>query len=227
MKRIFKITVFLFVVFSCCFIQNSRNNASAATVNVTVTIFSTKNNNHSWLMIKNNSSSTIKVGHYSLSKNDTVTIGTWGNISQHKGIWYNYEAYIGSDRFSNHVSISRNITTSDQLNAFNNAINKGDSSSMLNTCAYFVGYVWDQTFSTKVNVGIAPSLLAESIIEIGGYVTNRVMPSKSVSNIYYHTSTGIKACSNPTGGGSSSGSKMINDVTSFPIEQLETLNGGQ
>lgn len=194
----------------------------ATSINATVTIFSTISNSHSWLMVKNNGSSTIKIGHYSLSKNETVTIGTWGNIKQHTGIWYNYEAYLGSNNFPNHVSISRTITSASQLNAFNSAINKSDSWSLLNTCSYFAGYVWCQTFSTKVNVGVFPKLLADSIKQVGNYTTNRSMPAKSNKNIYYHTSSGITQCTNPIGGGSSSGIKS-NNVTSFPDNQLEQL----
>lgn len=47
----------------------------------TVTIFNTKNNKHSWLMVKKTSSSTIKVGHFNLENGDTVSLGTWGNKS--------------------------------------------------------------------------------------------------------------------------------------------------
>lgn len=44
---------------------------------------------HSFLMVENISSSKIIVGKMSLDKNEIVTIGTWGNKNQHKGVWYN------------------------------------------------------------------------------------------------------------------------------------------
>lgn len=231
MKTIKKIShlliILCLVVFSTVPISVKSESVEPRANIAQVTIYSTTANHHSWLVVKNVSSSPITIGHYYLYPNTSVSIGTWGNISQHKGIWYNLESALGNSNFSTHVSISRYITSSSQLNSFNTAINSSDGWSLANTCSYFSGYVWCQTFSDKVNVGSSPSLLANSIKSLGGYTTNRSIPTTSYSNVYYHTSSGKVQCSNPIGGGSSSGSKAthgIQYVTSFTNDELEYIN---
>lgn len=50
---------------------------------------------HSCIIVKNTRNSEITVGHMPVSPGDSVTVGTYGNRSAHKGIWYNIEGYIG------------------------------------------------------------------------------------------------------------------------------------
>lgn len=107
-----------------------------------------------------------------------------------------------------------------QLNKLNNVINGHDSWSLINTCSYFAGYVWCQTFDDKVNVGIAPSFLATSNMN-NSYVTDRSFPAKSRNSIYYHTSTDLTNCPYPAGGGSSGSRTIDGEVTSFTVEELE------
>lgn len=225
-KIIFKLFIVLNLLFTSRYLIIKTE---AATTVANITIYSTINNDHSWLVVKNTDSKPIKVGHYNLGPGLSVTIGTWGNIEQHKGIWYNYEGYL-YNKFSTHVSISKNATQL-ELNDFNTAVNSFDRWNIVNTCAYFAGYVWDHTFSSpKVNVGAYPSLLATSLKGISGYVTNRSIPSKTKDNIYYHSTNGIIKCSNPIGSGSSSSSVSSLEntyATSFTKEEISYLNSNR
>ncbi|MGN1343403.1 MAG: hypothetical protein ACI4U3_02405 [Traorella sp.] len=186
-----------------------------------VTIYSTINNDHSWLVIKNVSGSTIQVGKMTVINGDSVSIGTFGNISQHKGIWYNIELALS---VSTYVSITRTIESTSILNTLNNKINSKDSWSITNTCSKFAATVWNSVFDDKVSTGILPSGLANSIKNYN-YSTNAAMPLKSTSSIYYHTSTGVVNCPEPNFSGSSSLSRTTNNgLTSFTIDQLNILN---
>src|SRR5262245_24681653 len=49
---------------------------------------------HTWLVVKNISSDKIRVGRVDdVAPGETITVGTWGNKDEHKGVWYNLEAY--------------------------------------------------------------------------------------------------------------------------------------
>lgn len=199
------------------------NNKGATDHIAEVTIYSTINNDHSWLVVKNTSGSSIYVGKRYISHGDSISIGTFGNISQHKGIWYNIELVYS---VSTYVSITREIKTTSQLNTFNNTINSRDSWSIINnTCSTFAASVWNSVFNDTVSVGITPSGLAKSIKKYN-YSTNQSMPTKTAYQIYYHGTNGTISCPNPNFSGSSGSSKIINNgLTSFTNYELSILEG--
>ena len=61
---------------------------------------------HAFIYIENTSSSKMKVGSYNIGAGKTLTLGTWGNKDEHKGIWYNLEAYF----ISEYDSYSKSVT---------------------------------------------------------------------------------------------------------------------
>lgn len=222
-KKVLSILIAIAVFFLPVSDVNANTKGAVAPYIASVTIYSTINNDHSWLVVRNSSGSAILVGKKSVNNGDSVSIGTFGNISQHKGIWYNVElAY----SVSSYVSMTRTIETNTQLNTLNNKINSKDSWSITNTCSTFAANVWNSVFSDKVTVGITPSGLANSIKKFT-YSSNATMPSKSTNSIYYHTSTGVVNCPNPNFTGSSGSSRLIdNNLTSFTNYEQTILNGG-
>lgn len=200
-------------------------------------LYSTENDDHSFLVVKNLSSSTIKVGHFDVESKSSVTLGTWGSIKEHKGIWYNLEGYVG---IADNVSVSMNLTET-QLTTLNSTINKNDSWALLSNCSTFASKVWNSVSSTKVSAGLinTPGNLADSIKSkfADTYESNRTRPSKKSSDLAYQTSTGVTFCPNPTGGGSSSSSRYVEfnqfdngNATSFNksdimiLKQLNSIN---
>lgn len=102
-------------VLCLCFMNLSRVNA--ATKIAKLIIFSTTTARvlpaslgHSWFVIENYKSTSLRIGHYNIGGKRKMTIGTWGNIKQHKGIWYNIEAFINN--FPEHVSVGKELTHS-------------------------------------------------------------------------------------------------------------------
>ena len=53
-------------------------------------------NGHAFITIENLNSNTIKAGKMDVNAYETVSLGTWGNKSQHKGLWYNLESYFAN-----------------------------------------------------------------------------------------------------------------------------------
>lgn len=190
----------------------------AASTLGTVRIYSTLEDSHAFLLYTNNSGTTQTIGHYTVASGSTISIGTWGSITQHKGIWYNVEMRSDIGVASN-VSVARSITSQTQLSNFNNAINRSDSWNLYtgNTCAYFAGYVWCQTFSEKVNVGMSPSLLASTIKKLSGYGSNVSFGSHPNSWTAYHTSSSITYCPNPT---FSNGSSSLSRSGLIPMDSF-------
>lgn len=140
---------------------------------------------HSFLLVKNISSNqNIVVGVLGLSKNETISIGTWGNLSDGKGIYYNYELYIGASGFPGRVSYTVDITSS-QLAKINDYIRNNNSWSVLDNCAMFASMAWYQAIRPAPSGGspVTPTGLVSGIKKISGYKTNIAMPTKKKGEV--------------------------------------------
>ena len=108
---------------------------------------------HTFLVVKNISSSPIPVGLVQdVKPGESITVGTWGNKSEHKGVWYNLESYIVQkwpDAYANAVSLTQKITQK-QLNSLNDYIRGHDShggdsyGAAYNNCASFATGAWNR-----------------------------------------------------------------------------------
>ncbi len=142
---------------------------------------------HSFLIVKNTGSTAITVGHMSVPVGKSITIGTYGNRSNHEGIWYNIEGYNGLS--ATRYGLTTALTGS-QLNTLNKTINNNDTWSLSKNCSYFAKTVWNSVSNVTLS-GTNPSSLANSIKKQSGYQTNLTIPSKGISAIARHTSNGI------------------------------------
>lgn len=168
-------------------------------------IFSTLEDNHSWIVIENLTNSKLRIGNYNIGGKRSVSLGTWGNIKQHKGIWYNLEAHLQykannngqSSAFSSHVSAGKGLTSKDtkSLNTCLFSINRW---SYIDNCSYFAKSIWNSVAKTKLsggNIVDTPSGLAKSIkSKLSYYTTNRKLDAKNKDYVYYHTSKGKTSC---------------------------------
>lgn len=190
-----------------------------------VSVFSTsEKDNHSFVLIENLTNNHISVGHLGVGGHDFATIGTWGNLAQHKGIWYNLEANNGFRISTPHLSVYTYIN-SNELNNMNNKINSIDRWEYLINCSSFAVDVWNSISDHKLSAGIVntPRGLASSMKKVFNPQTNASYPYKNRDGIRYHTSWGVVSEPNPTfthGGGSSSFALRPfdidrNEVTSF------------
>ncbi|MDE6125113.1 MAG: hypothetical protein K2G22_07805, partial [Eubacterium sp.] len=142
---------------------------------------------HSFIIVKNTSDSTITVGHMPVNAGDSVTIGTYGNRSAHKGIWYNIESYCGLKGTS--YGLTSALTLND-LNAINKVINDNDKWTNIYNCSYFAKIVWNTLFPTKTISGTDPLTLANSIKSKDNYITDPTIPHKNKDKIARHTTSG-------------------------------------
>lgn len=145
---------------------------------------------HSFLKVRNETSSTITVGHMTVAAGDTITLGAFGNRSAHTGIWYNIEGYYSSSISSTSSYALVTGLTSSQLTTLNTTINNNDSWTLINNCSYFARTVWNSIASSSYQVtGGNPAALVTSIKSKTDYVSNPSIPYKTLNTIARHTST--------------------------------------
>lgn len=144
---------------------------------------------HAYISIKNIGTSTLVIGRLSgIVTGKMVSLGTWGNKSEHIGLWYNLEEYftVNVGAFTNNASISMNITQS-QLTNINNYIFSHDSWSVLNNCSTFAKDLWNTVCVTEMQLGAGipntPTGLRNNIMVKPGYVIGKVLIKNYV--VYY------------------------------------------
>lgn len=151
---------------------------------------------HAFITVKNNSSSNIDVGKLTaIAPGKTVSLGTWGNKTEHKGLWYNLESYFvyKSAAYSGRVSISYGLNST-QLNTLNNFITNNDSWSKLSNCSTFASKAWNSIASTdyKVSAGVpnTPKKLANDIKSKWSFEYLTKAPVPWNYSVYYASGTG-------------------------------------
>lgn len=141
---------------------------------------------HAWITVSNTSSSNVTVGKFNVAAGKTMSLGTWGNKSEHKGLWYNLESYFikNNSSYGNRVSLRVDLTATN-LSALNNTIVGYDKWSVTNNCSSFAVTCWNKVCSTKLSAGVinTPKNLAGSIKGISGYSTGFSVPHNY--KVYY------------------------------------------
>jgi len=162
---------------------------------------------HSFLLVTNISASTRTVGVRAVSAGGTITVGTWGNKADGKGVYYNLERYFGSGSYPGRVSLTATIDST-QLSTLNSSIQNNNSWSLTNNCSSFTERAWNSFAGTKVSAGTldTPTNLANSIKSKSGFATNAAFTSTTLSNVFRQvgTSSSKLVTSTAGGGGSSS-----------------------
>ncbi|CAM3661569.1 MULTISPECIES: hypothetical protein [Saccharibacillus] len=134
---------------------------------------------HAWITVSNTSNRTIVVGKINVAPGKTVSLGTWGNKTEHQGLWYNLESFLISknNAYSNRVSANVFITQSN-LNKLNSHILRFDKWSTLTNCSSFAASSWNLIASPSVSAGVinTPKNLASSIKNINSYSTGVTVP---------------------------------------------------
>lgn len=135
---------------------------------------------HSFLALKNISSSDITVGKMSkIAPQQHVTLGTWGNRSEHVGLWYNLEAWFIHLNSIAFATVSDSISlTSSQLSTFNKWVlahddHGGDGlGAATNNCSTFAAGAWNSVApgDHRVSAGFpnTPTGLGLSIMDLPG-----------------------------------------------------------
>lgn len=151
---------------------------------------------HACLIVYNESTIPITIGHMTVGVNDYITIGTFGNRSAHEGIWYNIEAAnMTAISASDFAQTCYGITTLSQISTLNSAINGSDEWTLTKNCAYFAKHCWNAVAPTSLQLsGGTPSALRSSILSHGGTSANLPTTNKPSSTIAYQTNSGYIYC---------------------------------
>ena len=124
---------------------------------------------HAFITIKNVSNTSINVGKFSgIAPGRTMSIGTWGNQSEHKGLWYDLEEYFVFKyaAYPGRISVSY-IMTADQLTRLNSLVINNDAWTLTNNCSSFAARAWNTTvesaYSLSAGFPNTPKNLASNI----------------------------------------------------------------
>lgn len=124
---------------------------------------------HAFITVKNISTSNITVGKLgSIAPGKTVSIGTWGNKSEHRGLWYNLESYFvyKSNAYTKRVSYATALTEI-SLATLNTYIKNNDYWSNTTNCSSFAAGAWNAVAvsTDKISAGVpsTPKNLANNI----------------------------------------------------------------
>jgi hypothetical protein len=185
-------------------IQTTSSNTTVATVRIFVGYGNDGSSGgigwtdygHAWLTVTNNSTSNITVGGLSnIAPGKTVSIGTWGNVNPHKGVWYNLEArrIALNNRYTTRSSISISVSQAN-LNSLNTSILNNDAWSYTNNCASFAVRAWNaMSATTNLSAGTpnTPDGVYASMLSKGS-------PSQGISvpyhyDVYYRASSPVRA----------------------------------
>jgi hypothetical protein len=150
---------------------------------------------HAFITVRNNSSAPITVGRASgIQPGKTVSLGTWGNKSEHRGLWYNLEAYFiyKYSYYSGRISVSW-LMSSEQLATLSSFIKTSDYWSSTSNCSTFAVNAWNKVvdYYARLSAGVpnTPKNLANSIKSKygSGYTTRAAVPYNYV--VYYNNGT--------------------------------------
>lgn len=134
---------------------------------------------HAWITVSNISDNNITVGKFSVAPGKTMALGTWGNQSEHIGLWYNLESYKikNNSAYGNRVSLRVDITSS-SLSTLNSHMIGRDKWTRTNNCSSFAVTSWNKICSTTLSAGVinTPLNLANSIKGVSGYATGASVP---------------------------------------------------
>lgn len=141
---------------------------------------------HAFLTIKNISTSNITVGGLIVAPSKTVTVGTWGKFSEHRGLWYNLEGYavhVAGTDYSNSVSM-KVVLSQSLLETVSTNIRNGDSwLAVTNNCSSFATRIWNSVCSDKISAG-TPNTPTTTYNSIKAYGTSYYRVGASIPYDY-------------------------------------------
>lgn len=159
---------------------------------------------HSFVVVRNNTSSSINVGYYSLKPNSYVSVGLWTSSSigsssnssstgSINGVLYDYESafYTYMERPVDELYVSKKITKN-TLNTVSNLLKEknDDYNLMTYNCATFSTHVWNEAMGTTFWTGWfrQPSNVVDDIKGNykGEYVYNNYALTRAYNFYHYN-----------------------------------------
>ncbi|MCL1839219.1 MAG: hypothetical protein FWG47_07945, partial [Propionibacteriaceae bacterium] len=161
-------------------------------------------------------SSSLNIAGYSLGSGKSITIGTFGNKPDGKGVYFNLEAY---GKFKTGYSIANSGLTKDNLLTLSRYIKDNNKWKCPENCSWFAANAWNKFAdkSKQVSAGIVatPTTLKDNISKLSGSKKNIQLPTVKKGEVMRLGTDGkLKAASSKTintssGSDSSSGSSSL------------------
>ncbi|MDQ1287243.1 MAG: hypothetical protein QG622_808 [Actinomycetota bacterium] len=128
---------------------------------------------HSFLLINNIDTLPHSLVGMTVAVGGEVSVGTWGNKPDGKGVYFNLERHFGPGAYPGRVSLEMNLT-SEQLSTVSKRIVDNNSWALANNCSSFATKVWNSVATVKVKAGTpnTPAKLTGNIKTHAGWVTN-------------------------------------------------------
>lgn len=163
---------------------------------------------HGYLMLKNIAPDTIKVFGFGVKAGKVITVGTFGNKGEGKGVYLNLEAY--KQFKGTRASLSMNINQN-QLVDLVKWVKEHNSWSCPSNCSTFASGAWSLLAPNDKDVSAGfpstPTNLMNDIKRKSGYKKNIEIPKRAKETVKRLQSDGtLKDASAATLAGSSSGS---------------------
>lgn len=180
---------------------------------------------HSFLIIHNESTIAVTIGHMSVAAGGYVTVGTFSNRNSHVGIWYNIEAYYINDvKAETYSSRIYELETLNEVATLNYTINSSDTWQITNNCSHFAANCWNAITPSSMHVsGGNPASLASSISALPGSQASITVSSKPITSIAYQTTYGITY---DQSGAIANGSLSQDDTETNAIWSYSVAQGG-
>lgn len=150
---------------------------------------------HSFLLYKNTSKQNQIVAGVKVRPNHSITIGTYGNKSDGKGVYINLEAFLATKygAYSSRVSLSIPVTSS-TLKNINYKIKKCNKWTYTNNCSWFAKEVWNfavpKSQRISISFPITPKKLSDIIKKKRKY-KNKIALPKVYSAVYRYKTNNI------------------------------------
>lgn len=139
---------------------------------------------HSFLVVNNISSGTVKVAGFSIVKGKSMSIGTFGNKSDGKGVYFNLELY---KQYKTDESITSGGLAKDDISSLSSYIKNNNSWSCPANCSTFASGAWNlvEPAALAVNAGFpnTPSNLEASVKALPGDKKNIKLPKRAASSV--------------------------------------------
>lgn len=157
---------------------------------------------HSFLLYTNTSNKKQTVAETTVKPNQTISIGTYGNKPDGKGIYVNLEAYfttVDENAYKNRVSIASTINNL-QFTLMNKSINSRNTWTATKNCAWFAVNVWNDSVLSKYDLDAGlisnPKTLSKAIKKRKSSIKDVSMPIVKCAYRLYGTYT--EKCSSST-----------------------------
>ncbi len=148
---------------------------------------------HAFLIIQNESTIAVTIGHMSVPAGGYITVGTFGNRSAHSGVWYNIEAFdINNIKSILYSSRIYELESLDEVSDLNYVINYHDYWQYTYNCSHFAADCWNAITPSSMHIsGGMPYYMMFQINGLPGSQAAITVSAKPITSIARHTSSGV------------------------------------